>query len=105
MLLLVGGMVVGPDGLGIEPNQELEPIANLGLGFVFLLAGFEIDPALLFTRSGKLALVAWGVAVVAAAAVVGVLAALGYVDAFVPVALALRPPRSARCCPSCASRA
>lgn len=89
VLLLLGGMVIGPDGFGLDPNQELELIANVGLGFVFLLAGFEIDPAQLFSRSGRLALVAWGAAAVAAAAVVGALAAIGYVNAFVPVALAL----------------
>jgi Kef-type K+ transport system membrane component KefB len=89
VLLLVGGMVIGPHGLGLETNQELALISNVGLGFVFLLAGFEIDPALLVSRSGKLALVSWGVSLVFAAAVVGALAAAGYVSAFVPVALAL----------------
>ena len=89
VLLLLGGMIIGPQGLGIEPSRELELISNVGLGFVFLLAGFEIDPAQLFSRSGRLALVAWGTAAVASAAVVGGLAAVGYVHAFVPVALAL----------------
>ena len=89
VLLLVGGMLIGPDGLGIETNQELALIANVGLGFVFLLAGYEIDPAVLVSRAGRLALVAWGVALVSAGAVVGALAWIGYVEAFVPVALAL----------------
>ena len=44
VLLLVGGVVIGPDCLGIDPDEQLELIANVGLGFVFLLAGFEIDP-------------------------------------------------------------
>jgi Kef-type K+ transport system membrane component KefB len=82
-------MLIGPSGLGIDSTQELELVANVGLGFVFLLAGFEIDPALLLSRSGKLAVVAWVVALLAAVGVVGVLAAIGYVEAFVPVALAL----------------
>ena len=89
VLLLIGGMIIGPDGFGIDPNLELQLISNVGLGFVFLLAGFEIDPAQLLSRSGKLALVAWASALVAATAVVGALAALDYVHAFVPVALAL----------------
>ena len=59
VLLLLGGMLIGPSGLGIDSTQELELVANVGLGFVFLLAGFEIDPALLLSRSGKLAVVAW----------------------------------------------
>ena len=53
VLLLLGGMLIGPDGLGIDSTQELELIANVGLGFVFLLAGFEIDPAMLFSRLGQ----------------------------------------------------
>jgi Kef-type K+ transport system membrane component KefB len=89
VLLLVGGMLIGPDGLGIAPSPELELIANVGLGFVFLLAGFEIDPAMLISRGGRLALIAWGLSLGAAVAVVGGLAAVGYVAAFVPVALAL----------------
>jgi len=89
VVLIIGGILIGPEGLGIHPQEQLELIANVGLGFVFLLAGFELDPALLFARAGKLALVAWVVALVAATGIVGGLAALGYVHAFVPVALAL----------------
>src|SRR6476620_8342617 len=89
VLLLLGGILIGPQGFGIQPDVELQLIANVGLGFGFLLAGFEIAPALLLARSGKLALTAWVIALVASTAVVGGLAALGYVKAFVPVALAL----------------
>ena len=45
VLLILGGILIGPQGLGLEPLQEVELVANVGLGFVFLLAGFEIDPA------------------------------------------------------------
>ena len=89
VLLLVGGVIIGPDGFGIDPDEQLELIANVGLGFVFLLAGFEIDPPSLYSRLGKLALVGWVASLILATAVVGALAALGYVRAFVPVALAL----------------
>ena len=53
------------------------------------MAGFEIDPTVLFARSGRLAVAAWCISAVAAMGAVGVLAAVGYVHAFVPVALAL----------------
>jgi Kef-type K+ transport system membrane component KefB len=89
VLLILGGILIGPEGLGIQPRQEVELVANLGLGFVFLLAGFEIDPSVLFARAGKLALVAWLTAAILSTAAVGALAALGYITAFVPVALAL----------------
>ena len=89
VLLILGGIAIGPEGLGIDPAQELDLIANVGLGFVFLMAGFEIDPAMLLARAGRLAVAAWVTSLVAATATVGALAALGYVHAFVPVALAL----------------
>ena len=89
VLLLVGGMVIGEGWLGIDPEQELELISNVGLGFVFLLAGFEIDPAELMGRAGRLALTAWAISAVCSVLVVGLMAVLGYVEAFVPVALAL----------------
>ncbi len=89
VLLILGGILIGPEGVGLEPLQEVELVANVGLGFVFLLAGFEIDPAGLFARAGKLALLAWVTAAILATVAVGALAALGYVTAFVPVALAL----------------
>ena len=58
VLLIIGGILIGPEGLGLQPLAEVQLVANVGLGFVFLMAGFEIDPAVLFARAGKLALVA-----------------------------------------------
>ena len=89
VILILGGIVIGPVGLGLEDSEALSLIANVGLGFVFLLAGFEIEPALLMSRPGRLALIGWLVSAVAACVTVGALAAVGYVHAFVPVALAL----------------
>jgi hypothetical protein len=34
-------------------------VANVGLGFLFLLAGYELDPALLRQQPGKLAVGGW----------------------------------------------
>jgi Kef-type K+ transport system membrane component KefB len=89
VLLILGGVLIGPAGLGMESTAELQLIANVGLGFVFLLAGFEIDPVTLFARTGRLAVGTWCTSAVAATAIVGGLAAVGYVHAYVPVALAL----------------
>jgi Kef-type K+ transport system membrane component KefB len=89
VLLIIGGILIGPEGLGLQPLAEVQLVANVGLGFVFLMAGFEIDPAVIFARAGKLALVAWATAAVLATVAVGALAAIGYVRAYVPVALAL----------------
>lgn len=89
ILLIVGGVLIGPDVLGLELDLEVELIANVGLGMVFLLAGLEIDPAMIRERTGRLALIAWTTSLVVAVGVSGALTALDYVDAFTAVALAL----------------
>ena len=89
ILLIVGGVLIGPEVLGLTIDLEVELIANVGLGMVFLLAGLEIDPAMIRDRTGRLALIAWTTSLVVAVAVSGVLTALDYVDAFTAVALAL----------------
>jgi Kef-type K+ transport system membrane component KefB len=89
ILLILGGVIIGPEVLGLQVTDEIELVKNVGLGLVFLLAGFEIDPAMLFDRPGRLAVIAWVASVVVAAAVVGGLTATGCVTAFTAVGLAL----------------
>ena len=89
VVLLLGGVVIGPHALGWAVPTTIEPFVNLGLGFLFLLAGYELDFEALRARPGRLAIVGWGVSVALAVAVVGGLAATGFVRAFAPVALAL----------------
>jgi Kef-type K+ transport system membrane component KefB len=89
VLLIAGGIVIGPEVLNLAQPDDITLFANLGLGFLFLLAGYELDPALLRERSGKLAIVAWVISIVLAIATVGALEAAGLVKAFVPVAIGL----------------
>ena len=89
VVLLAGGVLIGPQVLGWADRPAIDLLANVGLGFLFLLAGYELDLHLFRERPGRLAIVAWLVTVAVAAATVGVLAALGFVRAFVPVALGL----------------
>jgi Kef-type K+ transport system membrane component KefB len=89
VLLIIGGIVIGPEGFGLAEPAVLNLIANIGLGLVFLLAGYELDPAVFAERAGRLALLGWVIAGALAAGLVGVLAAIGFVHAFVPVALGL----------------
>ncbi len=89
VLLIIGGILIGPEGLGLADPAVLTLLANIGLGLVFLLAGYELDPAVFGERAGRLALVGWVITVGLAAGLVGVLESIGYVHAFVPVALAL----------------
>ena len=89
VVLLVGGVLIGPQVLGWAERPAIDLLVNVGLGFLFLLAGYELDLRLFRERPGRLAMVGWLVTLVLAAAIVGVLEALGFVRAFVPVALGL----------------
>jgi Kef-type K+ transport system membrane component KefB len=89
VLLLAGGMVLGPDVLDVGAAQDVRVLADVGLGFVFLLAGYELDLRLFRQDAGRRALLAWAVSLGLALGVVGVLSATGVVRAFLPVALGL----------------
>ena len=44
VVLLVGGMLVGPNGFGLAVESGgVAMLAELGLGMLFLLAGFELE--------------------------------------------------------------
>ncbi|HEY5786246.1 MAG TPA: cation:proton antiporter [Microlunatus sp.] len=89
VVLIMGGIAVGPQVLGWAEPESIELIANLGLGFLFLLAGYELDLGLFGERAGRLAITSWMVTAVIAVAVTGALAAVGFVQAFVPIAIGL----------------
>ncbi len=89
VVFIVGGIVVGPQVLGWADPGNVELIANLGLGFLFLLAGYELDLDLFRERAGRLAVTSWLLTAVVAVAVTGALAAVGFVHAFVPIAIGL----------------
>jgi Kef-type K+ transport system membrane component KefB len=75
--------------MGSAETADVRLLADLGLGFIFLLAGYELDPKMLRERAGGQAVVAWVISAALAVAVVGLLAAVGFVHAFVPVAIGL----------------
>jgi Kef-type K+ transport system membrane component KefB len=89
VLLLAGGILIGPQVLGLSAPDGVRVLADVGLGFVFLLAGYEVDLRLFREDAGRRAVVAWCVSLVLALGVVALLAAAGLVRAFVPVALGL----------------
>jgi Kef-type K+ transport system membrane component KefB len=89
VVLIVCGVIVGPQVLGLAEPVTIELLSNVGLGFLFLLAGYELELALFRQRAGKLAIVAWVASAVLAGVLVGLLASIGFVRAFVPVALGL----------------
>lgn len=73
VFLLIGGMVLGPYLVGvIHLSEPVQLISELGLAFLFLLAGYEINPSSLTGRHGKRGLAAWAVSIVLAFIVVRV---------------------------------
>ncbi|CCH87778.1 Sodium/hydrogen exchanger [Modestobacter italicus] len=89
VLLLAGGILIGPDVLAIGAAHDVRVLADVGLGFVFLLAGYEVDLRLVREDAGRRAVVSWGVSLLLAAGVVGALDAAGVVEAYLPVSLGL----------------
>jgi Kef-type K+ transport system membrane component KefB len=89
VLLIVGGIVTGPQVLDLGRPDSVQVLADLGLGFVFLLAGYEVDLALFAARSGRRAILSWLITAALAAGIVGLLALAGVVRAVVPIAIGL----------------
>jgi Kef-type K+ transport system membrane component KefB len=87
---LVLGIIVGPDVLGLaEPGQMLTVFKQLGLAFLFFLAGMEIDFERVRGTPAKLAIRGWGLSLAIGLAMGAVLYALDLVGAPVLVGLAL----------------
>ncbi|BFU46211.1 cation:proton antiporter [Krasilnikovia sp. MM14-A1004] len=89
VILIVGGILIGPQVSGWVHPDDLGLIANVGLGFLFLLAGYELELGLFRERAGGLAIRSWLVTALVAIVVTGALAAVGFVRAFVPIAIGL----------------
>ncbi len=89
VLLIVGGVLIGPQVLGWAETGTISLLSDVGLGFLFLLAGYELDLDLFNRQPGHRALAGWFITVGLAIAVTGALAASGFVHAFIPVAIGL----------------
>jgi Kef-type K+ transport system membrane component KefB len=89
VIFLLGGVLIGPHVLGLAETSNIQLLANIGLGFLFLLAGYELDPALLRQQPGRLAISGWLISAVIAVGVAGGLTAAGYIKDYVAVGLAL----------------
>ncbi|WP_108834168.1 cation:proton antiporter [Actinomyces sp. Marseille-P3109] len=60
VLLILGGMVIGPHGLGLAgEGPSIELLRELGVAFLFLMAGYEIDVNELRGAGGRHAAIAW----------------------------------------------
>lgn len=90
VLLLGLGVLVGPNVLELAATGEgVEMLRELGLGMLFLLAGYEIELDELAGRGGRRAAAAWLACLLLALGVVALLGAIGGLHAEVAVAIAL----------------
>ncbi|MFE7418650.1 cation:proton antiporter [Rhodococcus sp. NPDC057529] len=90
VLLLVAGIVVGPHVFDLAvAGSEIDLLRELGLGLLFLLAGYEIDTAEITGRGGRRALLTWLISLALAFTVVSLLSLAHVVDAGTAVAIAM----------------
>src|SRR4051812_27264150 len=59
VLLLIAGILVGPEGLEWAKPDQIDLFSQVGLGLLFLLAGYELDLAIFRQRAGRLAMTGW----------------------------------------------
>ncbi|MBZ5741358.1 cation:proton antiporter [Nocardioides mangrovi] len=90
VLLLVLGVLVGPNVLDLAVTGEgVGMLRELGLGMLFLLAGYEIEIDELVGRGGRRALATWVACFVVALGVIGLIGMADAIHAEVAVAIAL----------------
>ena len=89
VVLIFGGILIGPQVLGIGHPASISLLSDIGLGFLFLMAGYELEPGQLRQRSGRMAIAGWSASAALAVGIVAVLTATGFVRDFVPIGLAL----------------
>lgn len=61
VLLVFAGAALGPHGLGLveTSGEAVSLLSQLGMSFLFLMAGYEIEPARLVSRTGAHAALCW----------------------------------------------
>ena len=81
VILLLAGALLGPHMAGaIQVTDSISMLSELGLAFLFLLAGYEINPKSLSGTQGKKGLASWAVSIVLAFAAVYFLTDLSITD-------------------------
>jgi Kef-type K+ transport system membrane component KefB len=90
VLLLVLGVLIGPNVLDLaQKSQAISLLSQLGLGLLFLLAGYEIELDELTGKAGRRALWTYVACLVTSLGVIGLLGLTEAIHAEVAVAIAL----------------
>ena len=64
VFFVFAGAIAGPHCLGlVRPDAGLALLARMGLGLLFLMAGYELDPRELTGRMGREATLTWAASI------------------------------------------
>ena len=89
VLLLGFGILVGPHVLGlVHITQTIELFNELGLGLLFFLAGYELDPVAIRGDSGRLAITGWFTSIAISLGITWFLWHVGYIHDLLGVTIA-----------------
>lgn len=89
VFMLIGGVLIGQEGLGLASPDDVDLLSTLGLSFLFLLAGYELELDLMRQPPGKLGLRAWVISAVISLAVTALLYRADIVDDYLAIAIGL----------------
>ena len=90
VFLIAGGVIVGPQVLGrVDVTESIFLLSELGLGFLFFFAGYELDVKVLRGTTGRLGLAGWFVSIALAIVAVLILYSAGIIADTLGVAIAL----------------
>lgn len=86
VFLIFLGALLGPHMAGLfQLTEGVETVSELGVAFLFLIAGFELDPREMTNRTGRVAAVTWFVGFGVALAIVMLFGTDGSVSAGGPI--------------------
>ncbi len=91
IVFLIGfGILLGPQVFNkVDLTDSISLLADIGLGFLFFFAGYELDRAVLKGTTGKLAGIGWIASVILAVVAVMILYSAGIIHDTLGVAIAL----------------
>src|ERR1700722_1691284 len=89
VILILGGILIGPQVFDLGNPGSIQLLSNIGLGFLFLLAGYELDPPLFRERAGRMAIIGGAISPLLSVGAVALLPSFDFVRDFVPIGLAL----------------
>ena len=89
VFLLGFGILVGPHVLGlIHITDTIDLFNELGLGLLFFLAGYELDPVAIRGESGKLAITGWFTSIALSLGITWIMWHSGYIHDYLGVVIA-----------------